>query len=223
MFGFFKHAAPKYRHFGFVDNATGGVLLIARKFQNVNLLKEYILDATLVQVPSSSSFQEKFLDSLTPDNFCDFRWENGKIVLFKFSKDSNFLKDKSLMSYEKYKVVLSITTKINSLRQRYKKNMAFQETVYGMKHFEAQRFKDKGYPEQEILEYPYILQYADYAKISFKESADLILLKSKIDHETLAKTELLRVRYLNAIKKADTKEELDRVHSDFLLDYNIKI
>ena len=91
----------------------------------------------------------------------------------------------------------------------------FQETVYLTKKAQASAFKEAGYPEDDILEYPYIIQYADFANIPLKQAADDILFKARLDDELLAKTELIRLKYFNAIRSARTVEEVAPIYEAF--------
>ncbi len=213
-----------YKYYCLLDINTSGLLVIRKNFQCMNFLKEYTLDTTLVGLFSSNFFEEKFFSRLETSSDCyRFRWDSSKNLFVKNKNITNLLQEKSFLASTKYDLLEDISSRIISFRGRVKKTLPYQETIYLTKKHQAERFKDRGYPESELLEYPYVLQYADLKKISLKQAADTILLKSSIDDGMLAKTELLRLKYFNKVRESSSKEELENTHKEFLLDFNIKI
>jgi hypothetical protein len=89
-----------------------------------------------------------------------------------------------------------------------------QEAVYITKKTQAQRYKDAGY-QGDDLEYPYVMQYADFAGLSMRVAADEILLKATFDDEVLLKTEFFRLKYFELIKNMNDPGQADRITLDF--------
>lgn len=214
----------------FVDNNTGTLLFMSTNVSIMSLLRDHVHDVSLVYLSPSNFIEKKIYKTLKVESFHLFYWDNklSKILKrdFIFKKDLSdheILLQKSQLLSEKYIALSNIVSCIDKLRNSSRKKFNFQEFIYVEKKIQAQRFKDRGYLDSEILEYPYVLQYADYADLSFKESADTILLKAKMGHDVFAKTELLRLRYVNLLKDARTISDVKKCHGDFLLDFNIKI
>ena len=113
-----------------------------------------------------------------------------------------------------YHMMRSITAARNSLRT----GINFQETVYLTKKLQARDFKKSGYDEDSIMEYPYVLQYADLKNLSLRQAADDILFMSRLADDLLAKTELLRLRYWSRVREATHPDELVKIESDFMQD-----
>ena len=105
----------------------------------------------------------------------------------------------------------NVMRELSFVRGKIWTGVAFQETVYAEKQREAGKFRNAGYREEDIMEYPLIVQYADFAGTSLREAADDILFKAKLDLEHLAKTELLRLRYFKKIREAKDPAELREI------------
>jgi hypothetical protein len=108
---------------------------------------------------------------------------------------------------------------LNVARSSVDCGVSMQESVYTTKRAQAQSFRASGYDESQPADFPYVLQYADYARISMKEAADRILLKAKLDEHTLAKTELLRLKYFDRVRAAKAPQDLKKVDEEFMLEY----
>lgn len=213
-----------YGHYCILDSNTNGLLVVGKNLQCMNFLKEYTFDTTLVYLPSRNRKDLLFLNSLVDAEMCYLlRWDFGSKTFLKNKNVTASLQKKSSLASIKYKTLEKILLNIVALRNRVKKTLPYQETIYLLKRIQAERFKDRGYPENEMMEYSYVLQYADLEKISLKESADRILFKSNIDSELLAKTELLRLTYFNKLRVAESLEEVENAYEQFLLDFSIKI
>ena len=111
-----------------------------------------------------------------------------------------------------------IIANLNQSRYKVKTGLDAQDVVYMTKKIQAQAFKDSGYEEHDLLKFPYVLQYAEYAGLSAKVATDEILFKAALDDQFLADTELLRLRYLNKVKVATELEELPKIFEEFLRD-----
>ncbi len=227
MFGFLRffspHTTRPRQHFGLTDNNTGALLILSTDFQAINTLREFFPDTSFLILPSQTPAHQKFHESLHPGKFHLLRW-NAPASTFVLNANSSVeIENISQLVCKKYEILIEMTKRINILRQRMRKNLSLQDIIYMQKAWEAQDFKRQGYPEAEALQYPYVLQYADMLGISLKEATDQIILKSRIEHDMLAKTESLRIRYFTGLKKAKSREEIDAVYNDFLLDYDVKI
>jgi hypothetical protein len=228
IFSFFKSKSIKYaveyKYFALLDNQTHTLLVVGKSFQLINFLREYIPESALCSLPSSTKKEEVFFNSLLYSNNCYLlKWDFSKREFIKNNKISDQLREKSTFSQNKYECLREIASHIEFIRSLFKKTIGYQEIIYLSKKLEAEKFKNNRYPENEILNYPYILQYAEYKEISFKESADAILLKATMGNEMLAKTEILRLNYFNKVKDATSKKDLDDILNQFLLDYNFSI
>lgn len=128
------------------------------------------------------------------------------------------LRERSLLAMAKIPIVRRMTANLNAIRHHAHTGVHFQETVYMTKKMQAQEFKKAGYPEDAIIDYPYVLQYADYAGISLKQAADDIIFKSKLEDEKLAQSELLRMKHFNKLKEATRIDQLPDILQHFLKD-----
>jgi len=86
------------------------------------------------------------------------------------------------------------------------------------KRREAEQLKKRGYASETLHEFPYVVQYADYAGVSIRDAAEEILFRATLDDQLLAKTEILRIRYFDRVKKADTPEAVHLIIDDYMRD-----
>ncbi|QQG38136.1 MAG: hypothetical protein HYS26_01105 [Candidatus Kaiserbacteria bacterium] len=161
-----------------------------------------------------------FLTTTGPAEYPTWTW-NFEQRLFEQTPPkllTKEIREKSALAVGKLKVVQTIMRNISRLRLRFETGISLQDSVYLEKRIEALSFKNAGYDEVVLPEYPHVLLYADYAGLSPRQAADDIIFKSKIATEQLAKTELLRIIYFNKIKKAKAVAELDAITETFFRD-----
>jgi hypothetical protein len=126
------------------------------------------------------------------------------------------LKRRAALAVRKCSALQEIIYELSVARYPLWRGLIMQETIYQTKKTQAQRFKDLGYPEIDILLYPYVLQYADFAGLTLRAAADEILFKAKLDDDGLLKSELLRLKYFNLVR--DAEDGLDTILKDFRWD-----
>lgn len=132
---------------------------------------------------------------------------------------TNELREQALILQAKYEILKDIIYALTFARQKILGAVPFQEAVYLAKRLQAERFAHSGYPEDQILRYPYVLHYADHAHLSPQEAADAILMKAGLDDELLSKTELMRLRFFQQIKEAASLEQLRSMREEFFREY----
>lgn len=222
-FNFFQKNKT-YKHCCLIDNETNSLLVVGKNFNSMSFLKEYTLDTMLINLKSSKGLEEYFFDKLMSLESCYLlSWDFKSNSFIKSKNNLHFLREKSVLTRSKYSYLSTIMSDIVSYRNRITKTLAYQEMVYLRKRFQAERFKDRGYPENELLDFPYVLQYADLKKISLKDSADQILFQATLQDEMFSKTELLRLKFFNKIREASSVFEVEETYKEFLLDINVRI
>lgn len=164
-----------------------------------------------------------FLASTNPENYPKWAWDAPKRL---FSKTRTKLINEKLLARSRFadhkkEAIEKIIIVINQARLSSRINTVSQEIIYFTKKTQAKAFKDSGYDDALIAQCPYILQYADYAGISLQQATDDILFKAKLDGDNLEKTELLRMKYFNKVRKATTSEELTAISSEFNLEARV--
>jgi hypothetical protein len=134
------------------------------------------------------------------------------------------LRVRSALASAKVDALSTVMLRLNQVRYKVGTGLSFQETVYLTKRSQAVEFRKSGYDESRLRDFPYVLQYADFAGSSYKQAADDIVLKAQITEDTLAKTELLRLKYFNKIREAKSSDELVELLRSLHLDcYGILI
>lgn len=221
MFSLFRKRPPLILK-GLFDIPTGVLLVSGNNFQVINLLKEFILDSEIrfFKSPSVGIFRSG--DDFPAVNIF-LRWDNKESRYMQAEHVSDTLKNVRVIARAKYCVLEKILNAIHSFRLNFKKNILFQELIYQAKKEQSLRFRECAYNEASIYDYPYILQYADLRGITFREAADEIIIKAEMESSLLEKSELMRLRYLTAVKNAKDVAETEAVYEKFLLDFDLHI
>lgn len=118
------------------------------------------------------------------------------------------LLQRSTLAVKKCSALWEMVYELSVSRYAMWRGPILQETVYLTKRQQAQAYRDDGYPEGDILRYPYVLQYADFAGLTAQSAADEILFKARLDDELLARTEFLRLKYFNLIRDVGKVDEI---------------
>lgn len=204
-----------------VDSSTNVVLAVSSHVSAIVFLNEFMPDtghATRVHYPNYPD--SLFIASCSPEECPEWTWDRITRT-FKTTRPSlinESLRTRARLANAKLNAVSKVITSLSEARYKVRTGIEFQETVYLTKKWQAQRFKDLGYNENSIMEYPYVLQYADFAGITLKQAADDILFKASLDDQHLANTELLRLRYFNKIRDATKPEQLPPIMEEFKRD-----
>src|SRR5215471_21275788 len=132
------------------------------------------------------------------------------------------LKLRSELAIKKADGLREIIYELSIARYPIWRGVLMQEYVYAKKREQAQAFITAGCPDDQAMFYPYVLQYADLIGMPLQTAAEEILFKASLDDEYLAKTELLRLRYFNEIKKATKVEEIEPIVENFRRDTSKK-
>lgn len=181
-------------------------------------LTECIPDAQVVTAATHPNYTDAFfLTLIPPEEFPLWSWNKKRRVLTKTPAATltEELRTCSRFATKKLEVIHTIMRQLGRARIKAGTSVDMQDIVYLQKQTEAQRFKDSGYNEDDIIEYPYILQYADHAQISPKEAADAILFKARLHTDLLVKTEALRLKYFNGVKAAQNEDDLSALAEAF--------
>lgn len=212
-----RHPQPHYS--ALIDSSTGIALALSIDVSSIVFLNETTLDTFHAVDVNFPHYADNFpLASIKPASLPGWTWssESRKFTPTHPEALTDHMRAKSLLASQKGELVRFVIDNLNVARYSVRTGLEFQETVYITKKMQAYAFRDTGYPEEKVFEYPYVVQYADFAGLSLKAAADDILFKAKLDDELLAKTELLRLKYFNAIKNAKTPNDLPAIHEVFV-------
>lgn len=158
-----------------------------------------------------------------PLQYPQWVWNSTKRTFVETPKElqTDEIRTRSRLAIAKANVVSRIMTDIGFMRMRVSTGVLMQESVYLRKRIEAERLSQLDAEPNSVLEFPYTVQYADYAGVSLRAAADTILLHAKLDDQLLAKTEIMRIRYFDKIRKAATPEDTYAVLDDFSRDAHL--
>lgn len=214
-------SAGAYETYSALVDANNTLLALSPHFSAIQFLQEATPNAVHVPGANFPHYTASFpLATARPETYPEWTW-GWKTRLFSETKlelVTPEVRSRSRLTMAKLPLIRKMLFNINAIRHPVRTGVDFQETVYLVKRMQAQAFRDAGYPEDIFIDYPYVLQYADYAHISMKQAADDILFKAKLDDEILAQSELLRLKYFHKLKSASTLEELPLILSEFMKD-----
>lgn len=200
-----------------VDVSTRAVLAMSSNVGAINLLADCTMDSYHIPYFDHPHYRDKALPSPVGGSLAHWTWSTKTRTLVPTRSDivTVELHARSKLAIAKLATARRIMQIISTARSRLASGIELQETVYLTKKIQAKGFKDSGYDEASLIEYPYVLQYADLINASAREAADDILLKAKLADDVLAKTELLRLAHFDKLKKARAADELEHIFEDF--------
>ncbi len=198
------------------DVGSGAVLTMGRSEGPVVFLQQTIPDTKISSWANYPHYPYYFpLAQSAPTDYPRWTYTKDRMLV---PTHAGVLTDRlsalSQLATAKHTVLAKMFHNINGVRSK-RAAVTLQEFVYLKKQLEAERFRASGYDEKDILSYPYLLQYADFAQMSLRAAADETLLKAKLEDNELAKTEFLRLKYFDKVKNAQTPEELPAIREEF--------
>lgn len=202
-----------------IDASTSALLALSTHAYVVSFLaKSQPLEAEQAHGVNWPNYYKSFpLEKADYRTYPNWTWDQNTRLFSPTAENlvTSDLRQRSDLAVRKSAVLREIIYELSVTRYTVWKGPLMQEAIYLTKKMEAEKFRDAGYPEDKILSYPYVLQYADFAGFTMREAADEILFKARLDDEFLAKTELLRLRYFNSIRNAATSDDITRVLTEF--------
>src|SRR3989344_2263261 len=211
---------PNYH--ALLDVGTHALLALSRYAQTIVFLTEAIPNSYQQYSVNYPTYSKEFpIASLDPSQYPLWVWERDagrKCSATPEDIQTEDIRARSRLAMAKMTVIGRIMTSISYMRTDVGTGRLFQESIYIQKRREAERLKEKGYASETLHEFPYVVQYADYVGVSIKDAAEEILFRAKLDDQLLAKTEILRIRYFNRVKKAATSEEVHLITDDYMRD-----
>jgi hypothetical protein len=200
------------------DSGNDMVLAMSHNPSAIILAHECTPDSYKFTDVTHPNYKKDFpLLSVRGDSFAEWSWQNKARKFIKTNPEllTQEYIERSRLAGSKVRAFELLIYGLNMARQPVRTGVDFQETVYLIKKAEAAAFKATGYDESRLFEYPYVLQYADFAKIPAKEAADAILFSAKLDEQLLMRSELLRLKYFKKVKDATSPEEMKTIIDGF--------
>jgi hypothetical protein len=201
-----------------VDTFTQAVLALSAYPSIVSVLaKSQPLEAEQIHAVNWPNYQQKFpLGSVAPQTYPNWKWEGANERRFvPTAKDlvTPDLQRRSQLAIKKVEVLGRISVELSMLRFPVLRGVLGQELVYAAKRAQAQHYKD--HPKRDVLNYPYVLQYADLSSLTPHQAADEILFKAHLDDEVLLRTEFIRLKYFELINDATKMDDFEPIIKDF--------
>lgn len=206
-----------------VDSSTYATLAVSNLPSVIALLSEWVPDVRCVWFANHPNYlKDFFILRIPPNEYPQWTWAE-KARVFTHTPAAVLtpaLRAKAELADAKAGAISTITLSVNEIRFQISTGYLLQDSIYLTKRQQAEAFRNGGYDESWITEYPYVLQYAIHDNCSFKQAADDILFKAKLNDAFLAKTEGLRMKYLERLRRASNLTEIPVIRKEFLWDCN---
>jgi hypothetical protein len=201
-----------------VDASTSALLCLSAQPNIISFLaRSPPLQAEEWHSVNLPNYQQNFTIANDAAAYPRWAWDRKTRLFSPMERVSDDLKRRSELAIKKCAALGEMIYELSVARYPIWRGIIMQETIYQAKKTQAQRYKDLGYPEN-MLQFPYVLQYADFAALTTQAAADEILFKAKLDDDCLLKSELIRLRYFNLVSEAEETSELDTILRDFRVD-----
>jgi hypothetical protein len=215
----FKRNPQKTPYSALVDSSSSILLSLNTNFPVTTFLAQAMSDTfTLYNVNFHHPDRPFPLEKARPEAYPMWTWSvpRRQFVRTRSGSLTEEIRKRSRLAVEKGRAIEHVMRSISMARYPLWNGPLFQESVYLAKKIEAESFKKAGYPEDAMIDYPYVVQYADLANIPLQQAADEILFKAKLHEDTLVKTEMLRMRYFNKIKNENDPAALKGILNEFV-------
>jgi hypothetical protein len=193
-----------------LDSATNALLALSQYPYVIAILaKAPALEAEEAHGVNWPHYRQKFALAEAPSHTYPtwaWVWRKREFAPTELGLITPVLRQRSLAAVKKCQAIWEVAYELSVVRYQLNRGVLLQETVYLTKRMEAARFKDAGYPEDELPAFPHVLYYTEWSGLSPRAAADEILFKAKLDDGILAKTELLRLKYFDLVKRAEVDE-----------------
>ena len=192
-----------------LDNTSGALLTLSRERPIISWLVNNQPDCWPSWGVNRPNYVARFaLADADPLTFPEWTWVGHKrqfertpeVLLTDRVRHASALAVRK--SYALYELINAISTARNLLWS----GVLLQETVHLTKKAQALQYKADGFPEEDRLRYPYVLQYAAAIGVPMKEAALEIIFRAQLDDEVLARTEAIRMKYFGRLKTAELRD-----------------
>ncbi|PWT76946.1 MAG: hypothetical protein C5B60_03455 [Chloroflexi bacterium] len=210
--------APPLPFSALIDASTSALLFLTQRIPVIVFLARTMSEADHMYAVNFPNYVADFpVAKLAPEVWPEWTWEEGPRVFVPTPREliTDRLRQYALLAVKKSQALVEVTRALTMARYPVLEGVPMQEVIYVAKKMQAQRYKDAGYPQNDDLEYPYVLQYADFSGLTMRAAADEILLKASLTDDLLLKSEFFRLKYFERIKKATLPEEAERIIFDF--------
>lgn len=200
-----------------IDASTYAVLAAGTNVAAINFLSECTMDTFHFQDAGNPHYSGNLPLTTIDGSLAHWSWGPVSRKFTHTHKDvlTDSLRDRSRLAMEKMNAVTTMMLYISRSRSVVRNGVEMQEIVYVAKAQQAHDFKSTEYDERQIMDYPYVFQYADFAGFTYKEAADEIILRAKLDQDILVKTELIRMTYFDRLKKISDPKDVQALLDSF--------
>ena len=188
-----------------IDVENNVVLIASTHISIIVFLNECMENTFHCPLVNSPHYENVFpLAAIPPEEYPQWSWDWKSRLFNKTTAavTNTALTQKAVLASAKHAILKRLILNLSSMRYKVRTGVEFQETVYLTKTMQAERFKESGYDTSQLIEFPYVVQYADFAGIPIAQAADDILFKAHLDDDYLARSEMLRLKYFKAIAEA---------------------
>ena len=200
-----------------IDTPSNALLMLSLRLPVIAFLVKTTADVRPSWGVNYPNYLRAFpLADADPLIYPQWMW-NGRERLFELLPKAlltDRVRHTSALAVRKAYALFEMIQAVSTARNLLWSGVLMQDAVNLTKRAQAQAYADAGYPEADPLRYPYVLQYAEVANLPMKAAAHEILFKAQLDDELLAKTEGVRLKYLDLLKSAQI-DTIDAIMEGF--------
>jgi hypothetical protein len=218
FFSLFPRRSP-VAYSALVETSNDVLLALGADEAPLVLLNEWMSDTYLVAYADFPNYKRRFpLASVDPATYPGWTWnrESRTFARTPATLRTDEINRASRLVVAKQEALKDVIRFLNVARRRVQTGVNFQETVYLVKRQQASAFKAAEYREDNLIQYPYVAQYAEITGLSLKDAANEILFKATLDDDLLANTERIRILYFKKIREATDPEMIPMIVAEFM-------
>jgi hypothetical protein len=194
------------RYAALIDAPSGALLTLSVEQPIIVFLVKNTPDVRSYWEVNSPNYLRSFPQASIPqDRFPEWTWDWPTRLFVPTAKEllTDRLRATSALAIKKSYALYEMINTLATARNQIGTGVLMQESVYLTKKAQAQQYQADGFPEEDLLRYPYVLQYAEIADLPMRDAALEILFKASLHDEAMAKTEALRLKFFGRLKTAE--------------------
>lgn len=128
--------------------------------------------------------------------------------------------DDLIILNQKIAYIDRLNTYVSNYRRSTMSSINLQDHVYNFKYEEAKDIIKNEVEVDDVLKYPFVTAYSEFADISLQEAAKRVIFYQESNRAYLAESEAFRLKYTKMFINSNTIEEMESISKDFNVEYN---
>jgi len=194
-----------------IDTSTATLLTLSSSPVTTSFLAQAIPDSEEVINVASPNYPKGV--PIKPEEYPERVWDRWMRLFSGGNNPDERVRKHVLLTAKKTEALGELVRTISLMRSQMLSAIPLQEVVYTAKRLEAERFLKTWKPGQDVdvLEYPYVTQYADLSGLTPQQAANEIFLKVRLYDDRLFKSEYFRLKYMELLRDTHSVGAIDAI------------